>query len=54
MLNGCTYGTNTSSRVCPKPIIISEKTQAVLKSEVNDFYIKFTNQQLDLAEADDE
>ena len=41
---------NVSNRVCPQPIIITEQEQIVIRSNLPKFYLRFTNQQLDLME----
>lgn len=52
-VSGCVSGKiKASSRVCPAPIIITQEQQSVLRSELPDFYLRFTNQQLDLMEID--
>lgn len=49
MISGCASVT-ASKAVCPKPIIITQNEQDVLRNNIPSFYIKFTNQQADLFE----
>mgnify|MGYP006921965480 CR=1 FL=1 len=49
IVSGC-VSARTSSNVCPQPIMITENEQRVLKSELPELYLKFTNQQQDLWE----
>lgn len=51
MISGCASGSATTNRVVPKPIILTEAEQDVLRSKLPNFYIRFTNQQKDILEA---
>ena len=49
MLSGCVNApASPTINVCPKPVIPTEAELKVLRSELPDFYVRFTNQQADL------
>lgn len=55
MISGCAFVQKKATiNACPNAMLISEYEQSVLKSELPEFYIRFTNQQIDLLEVNDE
>lgn len=51
MLTACgTTSISGKTKVCPKPLIPTIEERSVLRTQIPQFYIKFTNQQLDLTE----
>ena len=49
MISGCASVT-ASKNVCPQPLIPTVQEQTVLRDNIPNFYVKFTNQQADLFE----